>query len=294
VDVVVVSYNSREHLRSCVEPFVGLPGIRVIVIDNASEDGSLDAVADLPVLALARHNGGFAFGCNAGWREGKAPFVLFLNPDATLDVESLDQLVGVLAADSRVGAVGPKLVSTNGSLILSQRRYPRLRSTYAEALFLHRVWPRAEWVSESVRALGAYERPGAPEWLSGTCLLVRRDALERVGGFDERFFLYCEEIDLCRRLREAGFEIRYEPTAVCYHVGGASAPRPTLLPVLAQSRVRYAQKHFSAGGALLERLGIALNALTHSLFSRGAAVRAGYARALQQVAAPRLGREFGA
>src|SRR5947209_1566903 len=129
VDVVVVSYESREHLRRCVEPLAGTPGVAVVVVDNASTDGSLDTVSDLPLRALALdRNGGFASGCNAGWRVGEAPSVLFLNPDAALDPASLERLGAVLDADPGVGAVGPRIVGTDGSLLLSQRRYPRVRS----------------------------------------------------------------------------------------------------------------------------------------------------------------------
>jgi GT2 family glycosyltransferase len=284
VDVVVVSYNSREQLRACVEPLAALEDVLVVVVDNASPDRSLEVVADLPVLQIARTtNGGFASGCNVGWRASSAPYVLFLNPDAALDAASLDRLRDVLDAEPAVAAVGPRIVAPDGSLMLSQRRYPRLRSTYARALFLHRIFPRATWADEPIRDASAYDVPGHPDWISGACILVRRSALEEIGGFDERFFLYCEEIDLCRRLRAAGHDLRYEPTALCRHIGGASAPRPGLLPVLAQSRVRYAQKHRSAAGALAERIGIALDALTHVLVARGSDARAGHARSLQTV-----------
>lgn len=128
-----------------------------------------------------------------------------------------------------------------------------------------------------------YGRPGTAEWVSGACLLVRRSVLERIGGFDEGFFMYCEDKDLCRRIWSAGFEVRFEPSAVCVHEGGGSAPRPGLLPVLASSRIRYARKHRSWLGAQLERLGIAIGALSHVLISRGGAdVRSGHGRAFRR------------
>jgi N-acetylglucosaminyl-diphospho-decaprenol L-rhamnosyltransferase len=283
VDVVVVSYNSRERLRSCVAPFTAMPGVRVIVADNASADGSLDAVADLPVTTVPLDvNGGYAYGCNAGWRAGDAPYVLFLNPDARLDEDSVRRLVDVLDRDDRVAVVAPRILDEDGSVEPSQRRFPRLASTYAHALFLHRALPRAQWASELVRDPGAYERPGSPEWVSGACLLVRRAALEAVGGWDDGFFMYCEDKDLCRRVRSAGWDVRYEPSATVTHEGGASAPRSSLLPVLAASRVRYARKHRGAAGAAVERGGIALIELTHMLVSKGGrASRSGHARALR-------------
>jgi N-acetylglucosaminyl-diphospho-decaprenol L-rhamnosyltransferase len=282
IDVVVVSFNSRDRLRDCVEHLAGEDEIEVVVVDNASQDGSLEAIADLRLrrIQLTR-NGGFAHGCNVGWRAGASPFVLFLNPDAKIDLISLRRLAQVLEQDESVALVGPKIFEEDGSVALSLRRFPRLSSTYAHAFFLHRLFPRAPWASELVSDERAYATASSPDWVSGACVLVRRSALERLGGWDEGFFLYCEDKDLCRRIRDSGWDVRYEPAATAVHTGGASAPRPGLLPVLAASRVRYAEKHRGLVGAALERLGIALIGLTHSVVtSGGGASRKGHARAL--------------
>ncbi len=283
VDVVVVSYNSRDRLRACVEPLLDRPAVRAIVVDNASPDGSLEAIEGLAATAIQlERNGGFAHGVNAGWRAGSAPFVLLLNPDARIDGSSLDVLVQALDEAPERGAVAPGILDAEGAPDWSQRRYPRLRSTYARALFLHRLFPRASWTDELIRDEGAYTQRGRPDWVSGACILLRREALERLDGLDEGFFMYAEDIDLCKRLRAAGYELLFEPAAVVEHEGGASTPRTSLLPVLAASRLRYAAKHRSRPAALLERLGIALEALTHVLVTRGGiAARRGHARALR-------------
>ncbi len=287
VDVVVVSFNSEETLRACVEPLVGLAGVTVILVDSASGDASVESVSDLPIrIERLPENNGFAFACNRGWTLGNAPLVLFLNPDATIDTPSLERLAGA-ARDPRVGAAAPRIVEADGALDFSMRRFPRLRTTYAQALFLHRLFPHAEWSDELVRDQTAYSRASSPEWVSGACVLLKRDLLERVGGFDEGFFLYCEDIDLCRRVHDAGFEIRFEPDAVVTHSGGASAPRAQLLPVLAASRIRYARKHRSRVVALLERAGVVLGAVTHAAVARGGrAARRGHARAVVQALRP--------
>jgi N-acetylglucosaminyl-diphospho-decaprenol L-rhamnosyltransferase len=289
VDVVVVSYNNRDQLRGCVEPLASDESIHVIVVDNASTDGSLAAVGDLPVESLAlTHNHGFGAGCNAGWRRGNAPFVLFLNPDARIEGRSLRRLAHALESDPRVGLAAPRIVHEDGSLHFSQRHFPSLRSSYAQAFFLHRLMRRASWTNELERDERAYAHPASPDWVSGACMILRRDDLERLGGFDERFFLYCEDTDLCRRVRNAGLDIRYEPRAVAVHDGGASAPRARLLPVLAASRVRYAQKHDSRRRAALQRIAVALEGLSHTAVSGGGIrARAGHARAAT-VAARRL------
>jgi N-acetylglucosaminyl-diphospho-decaprenol L-rhamnosyltransferase len=281
VDVVIVSYNSRHTLRACVEPLSHDADFHVNVVDNASADGSLSAIKDLAVEACALpENRGFAAGCNYGWRRGKAPFVLFLNPDARINGDSVRRLVGVLEAKPWVGLVGPRIVDSSGTLEPSQRRFPRLASTFSQSLFLHRVFPRAPWTDELVRDARAYAESRSAEWLSGACLLARRDVLERVGGWDERFFLYGEDKDICRRVWDAGLEVVFEPHATVAHAGGASAPRSTLLPVLAASRIRYAHKHSGHAEAVLMRIGIALGAFTHMLAARKRANRVGHARAL--------------
>jgi N-acetylglucosaminyl-diphospho-decaprenol L-rhamnosyltransferase len=288
IDVVVVSYNSRDTLRACVEPLVGLPGVGVTVVDNASPDRSLEAIADLPVQAIdSGRNGGFAFGCNLGMAAGTAPLVLFLNPDARIDASGLEMLAAALEAEPAVAIVGPRLLEDDDRLVPSMRRYQRTGSTWAQALFLHRVLRRAAWANEIVREPAVYERVAYPEWLSGACMLGRRSALEPIGGFDEGFFLYCEDMDLCARLRAAGHEIRYEPAVAVHHEGGRSAPRASLYAILARSRMRYAREHYGPVSAFLQRAGLAVNALTHVMVAAGRRERVrGHAAALRAVLRP--------
>jgi GT2 family glycosyltransferase len=293
IDVVVVAYNSADTLRDCLAPLAGRAGIAVTVVDNASPDDSAATVRDLPVrLVAAGRNGGFAAGCNLGIAAGSAPYVLLLNPDARLDAEALDRLARVLDEHADTGLAGPRILEGDGSLAHSQRRFPRRRSTFAQALFLHRVAPHAAWTDELVRDPAAYERPGTPDWVSGACMLIRRAALEQIGGLDESFFMYCEDTDLCARLRRAGWLTRYEPSAVVRHEGGRSRPREELLSMLARNRVRYAAKHDGRQAALLEAIGVALSGATHALASvRSKGVRRGHMAAVRAVLAPAALRE---
>jgi N-acetylglucosaminyl-diphospho-decaprenol L-rhamnosyltransferase len=281
VDVVVVAFNSSATLRESVETLAAAPEIHVIVVDNASDDGSADAVRDLDVNVIeAASNRGFASGCNLGAAAGASPYVVFLNPDARIDRHSLALLAREAEAPG-VGAVAPRILSSEGELEHSQRRFPSLVSTFAQALFLHRLFRRSAWTDEVVRDDAVYESPQSPDWVSGACVLVRRSVFEEVGGWDESFFLYSEDTDLCRRIRSAGYDVRFQPAATVTHIGGQSSPRAGLLPLLATSRVRYAAKHSSAGSAVLTRVGVALSALTHMLVARRSDVREGHARALR-------------
>jgi N-acetylglucosaminyl-diphospho-decaprenol L-rhamnosyltransferase len=266
VDAIVVAYNSAGTLRTAVEPLAAMDGVHVIVVDNASPDASAETIADLPVtLVRAAENRGFAAGCNLGTPHGDAPYVLLINPDARIRAADLDALVAELDRDGGLAVAAPRIVEHDGSVAPSLRRFPRLRSTYAQALFLHRVFPRAAWTDELVRDPEAYERPGDPEWVSGACLLVRRTALTAVGGLDEGFFLYCEDIDLCARLRDAGWGIRYVPAASARHEGGVSGPREDLLRIYARNRVRYARLHGRPAVVPLVALGVMLSHTTHAL-----------------------------
>jgi N-acetylglucosaminyl-diphospho-decaprenol L-rhamnosyltransferase len=288
VDAVVVSYNNREHLQENVARLSSLEWVRAVVVDNHSTDGTADTVAHLPARVIRRdENAGFATACNEGMAVGAAPYVLFLNPDARIPEEALRTLVGALERDERVGAVAPRIEYPDGGLAHSLRRFPSLGATYAQALFLHRVFPRAAWTTEIVKDDGAYAAPQSPDWVSGACILVRRSAMERIGGWDERFFLYCEDTDLCRRLRAAGLDIRFEPRAVALHLEGASSDRSLTLRLLAESRLRYAAKHGSRVRALAERLGLILWSATHVLVSSGGrSDRLGHARALGALLRP--------
>jgi N-acetylglucosaminyl-diphospho-decaprenol L-rhamnosyltransferase len=292
VDAVIVSYNNRDTLRACVHPLVQHDGVGVTVVDNASPDASLEAVADLPVRAVqSGRNAGFAAGCNLGAARGRAPLILLLNPDAEVQAGALERMIEVFDsdADGAVVLVGPRLLAADGSLMHSMRRYQRSSSTWARAFYLHRLFPRVRWANEIDARAEAYDAPASPEWVSGACMLVRRAAFESVGGFDERFFMYCEDADLCKRLRVAGGDVRYEPSAIVVHRGGHSAPRASLYGVLACSRIAYARTHDGRVSAAVQQAGLAAEALSHALVGlagrpasvrgHGAALRASLARA---------------
>ena len=226
VDVVVVTYRSSDTVADAIGPLTGLDWVNVIAVDNASGDGTVDLLRTLPIQTLAlEDNGGFAHGCNVGWRAGSSPYVLFLNPDAQIGPEALAKLVEELDRDERIGAVAPRIEEPDGSLDYSLRRFPRIRSGFAQALFLHRVFPDAPWVDEVIRDRAEYEHPHTVEWVSGACFAARRSVLEQIGGMDESFFHYSEDIDLCARVWQAGHEVRYVPDAVAVHEGGASVCR---------------------------------------------------------------------
>lgn len=245
-DVVIVAYNSADTLRACVEPLARHPSLSLVVVDNASSDDGARTIADLDVTIIeSSRNLGFAGGCNLGWRRGTSPFVVFVNPDVRTDPEDLLRLTDALGSPD-VGLVAPRILNDDGSIQHSQHRFPTLISSWLQAAFLHRALGGRPWAHEDVVAAAAYARPGEPDWVGGACIALRRDTLEALDGFDELFFMYCEDMDLCRRVRDRGLRVEYTPSATVSHTGGVSAPRPQRVEMLTRSRVLYAAKFGSS------------------------------------------------
>lgn len=292
VDAVVVSYNSRDHLRASVGALAELRGVRTIVVDNASIDGTAESISDLSVTIIRRaDNGGFALACNEGMAAGSAPFVLFVNPDAVVSEAALRLLVHALEEAPELGAVAPRIEHPDGGLAFSLRRFPDLLSTCAQALYLHRMFPHAAWATEIVRDEDRYRRAHLPEWVSGACILARRATMEEIGGWDERFFLYCEDTDLCLRLRAAGHPVAFEPDAVVVHEEGASSNPALTVPMLAEAKLRYAETHETRARAGAYRVALVVWSATRAVLTRGGkGERRGHARALRALLRPRGAR----
>lgn len=209
IDVVVVTYESARELASCL---TALPGeASVWVVDNASRDGSAKLARGLGALVVRnQRNLGFAAAANQGARLGHGDLVLFLNPDATIPEPDLRRLVAVLEGDPRLLAVGPCLRHPDGTEQRAWWPFPSAAATWAEALGLRRLRPSRAGAD------------GLVPFVVGACLLVRRRHFETLGGFDERFWLYGEEADLCYRARRRGWRVRHVADATARHVGGAS------------------------------------------------------------------------
>ena len=280
VDAVIVSFRSARTLRESAGRSRAVPGAHVVVVDNASDDDSLATIADLAVDAVrAPRNGGFAYGCNLGIARGAAPYVLLLNPDAVLGARDLDVLVGVLEREPNVGLVAPRIMDADGRLVASRAALSGRRDGVGAGADAARLLPRTDELLH-----GGDDLARDPDLVSGSCMLVRRDVLERIGGLDEGFFLYSEDTDLLPAHPRRGLAIRYEPRATATHAGGASAPRQDLLPALARSRVRYARLHASrASVAALQIAAIAVGEATHAVARAGRGYARGHLAALVAV-----------
>ncbi len=252
VDVVVVTHQSRAHIRSCLAPLVGVARVNTFVVDNASTDGTVDAIRDLDVpLTRLAENIGFAAACNLGASLGDACWLLLLNPDASITPDDVDRLVRVMADDPSVGAVAPLLQNPDGSIQHSQGAAPSAWHALSVALLLHRRWPKLDGF---IHNQSAYRARRPVDWALGACILIRRDVFEELGGLDDRYFLYGEDVDFCIRVRKAGYSVLFEPAARASHVGGASVARAELVAFLAESRIRVARQHRGRFAAAAERV----------------------------------------
>jgi N-acetylglucosaminyl-diphospho-decaprenol L-rhamnosyltransferase len=241
LSLVILNYNTREHLRACLAAIQGEGSTtfgggsietEVIVVDNASTDGSAEMVeAEFPSATLIRspRNGGFAYGNNQALAGCQGEAVLILNPDTLPPPGSLRGLLAAFAAHPEAGIVGPKLLRPNGSMHLACRRsFPTPAVAFYRLSGLSRLFPRSPTFG---RYNLTYVDPDLPidvDSVCGACMLVRRAVIQRVGLLDERFFMYGEDLDWCLRARHAGWTVRYEPTVVVQHQHGAASRQRAL------------------------------------------------------------------
>ncbi len=272
IAVVIVTHNSAAEIGACLEALAG-SGAEVIVVDNASADGTAELVRQRAGVRLFENfaNRGFAAAVNQGMASTEAPLVLLLNPDAVL-VSGLEALAAECAKEG-VAAAGGKLVDGGGQpqVGFMVRRFPTPASLGLEALGVNRLWP-GNPVNRRYRCLEmAVEEAGEAEQPAGAFLMVRREVWQELGGFDERFRpLWFEDVDFLRRAGMAGYGVRYQPAAVAVHEGGHSLRR------LGWERkqvywygnlLKYAARHFRRRGLTAVCLAVVLGSILRMVWA---------------------------
>jgi N-acetylglucosaminyl-diphospho-decaprenol L-rhamnosyltransferase len=261
VDIIIVNWNSGSHLSSCLEHIRRTAGQgfcvdKIVVVDNASTDSSITNLAcndcRLAILRNTR-NMGFAAACNQGAKQSRADYLLFLNPDIFLREDTLPLLVGFLSAfaNQHIAICGPRIVDLDGTTMMTCARFPKARDFFAKALGLDRLMPRIfrpalmnEW---------GHDRDRIVDQVIGACMLMRRNVFQQLGGFDERYFVYYEEVDLCLRCKRSGCNVSFVSETSAVHLGGGCSnqvPGKRLFYSL-RSRILYGLKHFSAPSATI-------------------------------------------
>jgi N-acetylglucosaminyl-diphospho-decaprenol L-rhamnosyltransferase len=235
---VVVNYDAGRWLTDCVASLRRESVDEIVVVDNRSTDDSLRGLEshdqDVRVVRLPR-NRGYGAAANVGAGATRGPSVLVCNPDLVLEPSCLSRLEAVLASRPDVAIVGPRLLTVDGETYPSARTFPTLSDSLGHA-FLGLIRPDNRFTARyKMRDL---DRTLATDvdWVSGACFLARRDAFESVGGFDEAYFMYVEDVDLCWRLHRAGWSVRYEPAASVTHLQGLSTARHPYRMIAAHHR----------------------------------------------------------
>lgn len=251
--IIILNWNAREDLRICLESiFEQKPRYawEVIVADNASSDRSGEMVeAEFPRAHLMRFptNLGFCAGNNRAVPQKPGRYVLFLNPDTRVTPCALDGLIEFADAHADAGIVGPKLLNRDGSLQYSCRSFPDLGAGFFRNTPLGRLFPRNRFTRDYLLTDWDHAAVRDVDWVSGAALLIRREALEQTGGFDEGFYMYCEDVDLCYRAHERGWRVLYYPDSVIYHTIGRSTDKvPTRATYYFHtSMYRFYKKHYA-------------------------------------------------
>lgn len=229
VSFVIVSWNAREFLRQCLASITAdacrFP-FEVVVVDNASRDGSAAMVAEnFPEVKLIRseENLGFAKGNNLGMSVSTGRFLCLINSDVKLLPGCVSGLVDYLEGNPEVGMIAPRILGSDGALQRSRRGFPTLWNMFCRAIALDTLFPRAGLFCGYEMTHVDDRRIANAEVLSGCFWMIRRAALERVGGLDEGFFMYAEDTDWCLRFRKHGLRTVYFPDVEAIHYGGASS-----------------------------------------------------------------------
>lgn len=269
VTCVIVSWNVREHLLKCLESLLASAerseiDIETVVVDNASSDGTVGAVSErFPRVGLIANdeNVGLAKAVSQVAGRSQSEYLFLLNPDTWVEDGALGCLVDALDRYPAVGLVGPAIVTDDGEAEQPCRRFPRWHDFFLESTLLERFWP----ASPSVRHYRCVDLPmdqvQYPDWITGAALMLRRSAIGDEAVFDTRFFMYSEELDLCRRLRANGWEVLYEPAVAVHHAGGRSSSQDDYRRNIRfhESKATYLAKHHGRALELVFRLFIALS-----------------------------------
>lgn len=253
ISVVVVNWNSGPLLEQCVRSlWAHAAGCEIVLVDNASDDGSLEFLSNRAQILQLHRNGqnlGFAAASNIGWRLGQGDPVLFLNPDAQCTEGAVRRLEKTLLDDESAWAVGGLLTNSAGKAQcgFNVRAFPTIASLAAEMLLLEEIWPGNPWTRRYRMSGWDHSQAREVDQPAGACLMVRRRILESLGGFDEAFSpAWFEDVDLCKRIRDNGGRILFQPAARFLHQGGATLRRLSWYDFLRHyhgNQLRYFTKH---------------------------------------------------
>jgi GT2 family glycosyltransferase len=272
IAVVVVTWNAADHIERCLE---SVRAYSTVVVDNGSTDGTVALVRERfpEAVVVEQENKGMGGGNNAGIRASEGKYVLLLNSDAWVEGDAVERLAAFADAHPRAAVVGPRLRNPDGTLQRSVRGDPTLWRLATEYLFLRKLGPRTNAFNAFYGGGFDYAAAAQVESLYGAALLVRREAIDEAGLFDEAFFMFSEETDWLYRFRQAGWEVWFTPDAEVVHLGGASHGGRLYTENL-RGILRFMSKNRGPGEAARARLLLLWSLRLRSLVFRGERGRA--------------------
>jgi GT2 family glycosyltransferase len=250
ITVVVVNYNTCEHLEACLKSVRAAGNVPAVVLDNASTDGSVEMVRGaFPQVTRIENprNVGFGKGANLAMEGCETKYVLLLNSDTRIQTGTCDALIRYLDENPKVAIAGPRIVGHDGEQQASAFHFPTPLFVLLQENKLGALLQRLPFVREWYSPSGSQRRVRRVPWVLGAAMAIRREAFDAVRGFDESFFMYYEEVDLCYRLRSAGWEIDFVPDATVMHEGAASTrqQRSAMTVLQYESLIRFYEKHYA-------------------------------------------------
>jgi N-acetylglucosaminyl-diphospho-decaprenol L-rhamnosyltransferase len=274
LSVIIVSANSASWLRPCLTTVYERGGdvqLDVVVVAAGCTDETVPLVErEFPqARTISCENRGFAYANNCALRTVDADWILLLNPDTEILEGSFANIIARLKSRPNVGLVGVRQVTADGQLFPTIRRFPNAIRSLFEAVGSEHFPFRASWLGERELDLSVYQRDVACDWTSGSFMLLRREALQSAGLMDERFFLYCEETDLCLRVKQAGWEIRHFPYLTILHHANKEGWNPRLDAQAAYAKRQYFKKHLSPAHRLSATAALFLGYAVRSALGRG-------------------------
>lgn len=226
ISIIIVNWNTKEFLKDCLDSIPEACSdnqYEVIIADNASSDDSSGFIKGRYTgikLIENRENIGFAKACNQAAKMAVGRYLFFLNPDTILQKDSISKLLKFIENESRAGIAGPQLLKKNGGIENSVRKFPLMKDALVRDTILDKIIP--QFKKPRLAQTLPLQKASAVDQVSGAALLIRGELWKKLDGMDERFFMFYEEVDLCRRIKEMGFSVFYLPAAKIIHLGGGS------------------------------------------------------------------------
>ncbi|MBC8491272.1 MAG: glycosyltransferase family 2 protein [Candidatus Marinimicrobia bacterium] len=273
ISIVIVNYNTSELLVNCINSIYNQTNIydyEIIIVDNNSQDDSVMQIRKkFPEVIVIENeeNLGYAKANNQGFKVAQGEYLLVLNSDTIILPGAIDKTYSFMVNNPQTGVIGCKLLNYDKSLQPSCRSFPSILNYFSESLFLYKIFPKSSFLGKPYMSFMNYDKVNEVDVVMGAFMMIKRETLEQTGYFDENFFMYSEETDLCFRIKQKGWKIFYYPEAQIIHLGGGSSEKTPveMFIELHKSNFKFCNKHHKNNYALIEKWILFLGILIRSI-----------------------------